>query len=349
MSAAMIAALSASEVRLALIYEGAFNSIGSPSGTEYLRYWTGYGDLSWDGETWLGAGELLALSPIEESQQLKAIGFNVTLSGLPSALVTIALQTAAQSQGQPGKVWLAVFSTNIHPNPLDLGSWATVGWECTLSRDTSIEGGAGGVPLKMVTTNSDPYTITYNGSTSFNLDQPASAGQTWRMSVWAKGAVDSSPEYCEMYLFEINANGDVITFGFHVFEVTTEWQEFSFTYQLTDPSTTNLQCRVDGPSGGSPFTPRTVWFDGLKVELVNETYFMVETPYLVQQGKLDIAIIENDGQTCSMSMNYESRLIELEIPRTRRYTDEDQRIDYPSDEGFKFVTSLQNKDLNWGG
>lgn len=189
MTAAMLAAIAAAEVRLAMFFEGTFNSIGSPVGTEYVRLWTGYGDVSWNGETWVGSGELMNISPIEESQQLKAIGFRVLLSGMPTSLVSTALNSAAISQGQAGKIWLATFD--------------------------------------------------------------------------AAGA-------------------------------------------------------------------------------------MIADPYLAQQGKLDTSVVENDGETCTIALNYESRLIELELPRPRRYTQEDQKIDYPDDEGFKFVTALQNKDLSWG-
>ena len=34
--------------------------------------------------------------------------------------------------------------------------------------------------------------------------------------------------------------------------------------------------------------------------------------------------------------------------RERRYTPEDQKLDYPLDEGFSSVASLQDKQVAWG-
>jgi hypothetical protein len=44
----------------------------------------------------------------------------------------------------------------------------------------------------------------------------------------------------------------------------------------------------------------------------------------------------------------ESRLIDLERSRERRYTSEDQKIDYPNDKGLEFIADLQDKEIVWG-
>ena len=44
--------------------------------------WNGFGDLSWDSKTWLGAGQVLNISEVQESYDLRASGFTVSLSGL---------------------------------------------------------------------------------------------------------------------------------------------------------------------------------------------------------------------------------------------------------------------------
>lgn len=60
-------------------------------GAETIRFWTGYGDLSWDSKTWQGSGTLIQVSSIEESYEVKASGINITLSGVPSDMLSLAL------------------------------------------------------------------------------------------------------------------------------------------------------------------------------------------------------------------------------------------------------------------
>jgi hypothetical protein len=75
---------------------------------------------------------------------------------------------------------------------------------------------------------------------------------------------------------------------------------------------------------------------------------VIADPLLVFEGKLDVAYIEEDAETATVSITYESRLIDLQKPRESRYTDKDQQNTYPGDLGFSFVPSLQEKTLNWG-
>lgn len=82
---------------LALFVEGEFES-------DTLRLWSGYTEISWDGKTWQPAGQLLAMSPVRESQEVKANGVVFTLTGLDSSLVSLAYNQ--NWQGRPIRVWL---------------------------------------------------------------------------------------------------------------------------------------------------------------------------------------------------------------------------------------------------
>jgi len=156
-----------------------------PTGTVYA--WNGYRDLSWDGHTWTGTGHLGGISAVKESRDGAANGVTLSLSGIPSANISLAL--ANDSQGQSGKIWFG----------------------------------------------------------------------------------------------EINSSG-------------------AFT--------------VD--------------------------------PYLLFDGVIDVCPIEDNGETCTISVQLEKELIDTR-PRGRRYTHEDQIIDYPTDRGFEYVAGLADKPLNWGG
>ena len=183
------------------------------SGT--VRLWNGYGDLSWDSETWLGGGELLGIEPIEETTGIEAKGVVVSLSGIPSGLLSIALQE--DYQGRPAII--------------RVGSLYTV-----------------------VATDATAPTVDLNFAGAQYIFPDVSA-----------------------------AEGD-----------------------------------------------------------------MVASPLQVFRGRMDTMPIAENGQTATITVNVESRLMRLKTALTRRYTHEDQQRDYPGDLFFAFVTGLQNKTLDWG-
>jgi hypothetical protein len=67
-----------------------------PSGA--VRAWTGYGDLTYDAQTWLGVGDFGGVERVEESTDLRANGCRFTLTGIPSSLVSAALADAYQGR-----------------------------------------------------------------------------------------------------------------------------------------------------------------------------------------------------------------------------------------------------------
>lgn len=75
---------------------------------------------------------------------------------------------------------------------------------------------------------------------------------------------------------------------------------------------------------------------------------VVADPYLIFSGRMDTMGIEDTGDTANISLTAESRLIDLERSRERRYTSEDQKIDYPNDKGLEFIADLQEKEIVWG-
>ena len=56
-----------------------------------VRYWTGIGNITLNSNTYIGAGNLLSISGLEEVSDLKATGCTLQLMGVPTALVTAAL------------------------------------------------------------------------------------------------------------------------------------------------------------------------------------------------------------------------------------------------------------------
>ena len=180
LTAGMLTQANATRLQPVLLYEGEFQS-----GT--VRLWTGVGPLTWNSVVWTGAGTLLGITPIEETRDTRAVGIAVTLSGISSTIIAVALT------------------------------------ECRLKKAGSIY----------------------------------------------------------------------------------------------------FACM----SGGA----------------------IVADPVLAYKGFLDIPTIEDQGDTCTVTISYESELIDLQRPRIRRYTHNDQKLDYANDKGFEYVSEIQERDVLWGG
>jgi hypothetical protein len=71
-------------------------------------------------------------------------------------------------------------------------------------------------------------------------------------------------------------------------------------------------------------------------------------PVTVFSGFMDTMVINDGSESATIQVTVENRLIEFERTRGRRYTAEDQKIDYPNDKGLEFVAEMQEKEIIWG-
>jgi hypothetical protein len=78
----------------------------------------------------------------------------------------------------------------------------------------------------------------------------------------------------------------------------------------------------------------------LYLAMLNSAGQIVGTPYLAFSGRCDVPVIEDGAETATIAITYESKLIDLDRARERRYTDQDQQAEYPADTGFAFVAAL---------
>ncbi len=69
---------------------------GDPVNVGPLRLWTGLGNRTIGGETYTGTGSLLNIAAAEEVGDLSAKGMVLTLTGLESSIISIALQEPYQ-------------------------------------------------------------------------------------------------------------------------------------------------------------------------------------------------------------------------------------------------------------
>lgn len=81
--------------------------------------------------------------------------------------------------------------------------------------------------------------------------------------------------------------------------------------------------------------PCRVFFGAL-----DEAGALAGEPYGAFIGRLDTATVEDGPEVGRITLAVENRLIDIEKPRLRRYTHEDQKIDYPNDLGLEHVANL---------
>jgi hypothetical protein len=63
-----------------------------------LGLWTGLGTLTYNGLDYIGAGSILSISEIQETRDMTATNFQVTLDGLDETIVAIALDENYQER-----------------------------------------------------------------------------------------------------------------------------------------------------------------------------------------------------------------------------------------------------------
>jgi len=73
-----------------------FNGAPIESGPIYL--WTGLGDLTIGSITYLGTGNMLQISEVKETADIQASGATLTLSGIPTDILALALQEPYQGR-----------------------------------------------------------------------------------------------------------------------------------------------------------------------------------------------------------------------------------------------------------
>ena len=73
-----------------------FYAVDMDFDTAPFRFWTGYGDRTIFTNTYTGTGNLLSISGLEEANDLSAKGVTLQLSGVPTEIVSLALQEPYQ-------------------------------------------------------------------------------------------------------------------------------------------------------------------------------------------------------------------------------------------------------------
>lgn len=92
-----------------------------------------------------------------------------------------------------------------------------------------------------------------------------------------------------------------------------------------------------------PNQPVNIWLG-----MANASGAVISDPYLALTGKTSAVTAEEGGDTSTIYVNVEGDLAALHQARFRRYTQEDQQIEFPGDLGFQYVEQIQNIQITWG-
>jgi hypothetical protein len=75
---------------------------------------------------------------------------------------------------------------------------------------------------------------------------------------------------------------------------------------------------------------------------------IIADPALCFSGRMDTVAMTEGTDTATITISAENQLIDLQRPRLRRWTDDDQKRTYPTDDGFKWVPTVQEWNGSWG-
>lgn len=84
--------------RLGADHQELFFAIKAEFDTSTIRLWSGMDDLTIGGATYTGAGDLLSISDVEETQELMSSGITLTLSGMDDTVLNYALTENYQNR-----------------------------------------------------------------------------------------------------------------------------------------------------------------------------------------------------------------------------------------------------------
>lgn len=132
--------------------------------------------------------------------------------------------------------------------------------------------------------------------------------------------------------------GDLLSIG--AIQETTELTANGASVTLSGIKQSLLTIARDEPYQGRPLIIRLGAFD--------DAGDLISSPVIMFSGFMDVMTIADAGETSTINVTAENKLIAFQTTAVRRYTAEDQKIDHPADKGFEFVAKIQEKEIVWG-
>lgn len=86
----------------------------------------------------------------------------------------------------------------------------------------------------------------------------------------------------------------------------------------------------------------------VKLGAMDENNDVIADPVIMFSGFMDTMMLTESGDSSSITIDVENKLIQMDRSKVRRFTDNDQRIDHPDDDGLSFVAKIQDREIKWG-
>jgi len=311
-SSAFRAVARSNKIKTAVLVEATFSS-GS------INLWTGYGNLTYGGITYSGAGSLLDISSVQESLETRANGFSVTLNGLDPSLLAVAL--AEPYTGRPFKAKLAFITPDLDQ-------------ETTFK--VRVESTSGGNKYFIEDEQQDTIELKYGNKYIFDVSDSSVTGHPFLLSTTSDG---------------VHGGGSVYSTGVTYFLDGVATSETDYKNTSNFNGATLRQVKFTVPAEGS--FPTNLYYychvhSGMGGSLTGYSSIIISDPYTIFDGFMDVMELSDSGDKANINLRCESQLISLQKTNTRRYTPEDQKIDFPDDLGLEYVTSIQDDEVIWG-
>lgn len=141
------------------------------------------------------------------------------------------------------------------------------------------------------------------------------------------------------------ANGETWIGGSGVISISTSSETIDLSANSVQIGLNGLDQSVLSISLSEPYRNRPF---RLYLGALNSQNQSVGTLYQLFAGRMDVMAIEDSGATANIILTVENALVDLERPRIRTLTDEEQKSRYPGDNSLSQVAKLQDRQISWG-
>jgi hypothetical protein len=124
-------------------------------------------------------------------------------------------------------------------------------------------------------------------------------------------------------------------------EETRELEETQCAVSLSGVDPTMVSVAYGDFSQGRPLT---IWLGSMDVA----TGLVIDDPVRVFRGRMDSISDTDDGEAAVITVTASSSISDPKRIRARYYTDQDQQRLFPGDRSFRFIPSLQDRNIYWG-
>jgi hypothetical protein len=90
-------------------------------------------------------------------------------------------------------------------------------------------------------------------------------------------------------------------------------------------------------------TPVTVYLG-----LYDDIGALIDGPVIAWSGRMDQPTFDVSATEVTLAINCENKLLDMNVPVDRRYTNQDLQMEHPGDLGLMFVDGLQECTIYWG-